>query len=215
MDQRLPKAVYFAGLVAEIVVRIPHERRRRRIPKTDQRITHAERGLFAALSLATGALPALYSLTPWLAFADYPLSQRAKAEVGKVGTVPLAAAVWLFWRAHRDLGTNWSPSLEISAQHSLTTGGVYRTMRHPMYTSQLVWGVAQALLLPNWIAGLGGLVTFALLCTVRVPREEQMMLDHFGDAYRAYTAQTGRIVPPLRSSRRLRPLRHDAGGSSA
>ena len=67
-----------------------------------------------------------------------------------------------------------------------------------MYASQLLWGLAQGLLLPNWIAGLGGLVTFLLLYIVRVPREEQLMLDHFGDAYRAYCARTGRIVPRLR-----------------
>jgi len=30
---------------------------------------------------------------------------------------------------------------------------------------------------------------------VRIPQEERMMLDHFGNAYRAYCARTGRIVP--------------------
>ena len=67
-----------------------------------------------------------------------------------------------------------------------------------MYASQLLWGLAQGLLLPNWIAGLGGLVTFLLLYIVRVPREEQLMLDHFGDAYRAYCARIRRLVPRLR-----------------
>jgi hypothetical protein len=47
--ERLFKAIYFAGMVAEIVVRAPHERRRRQIPKTDRRVTRAERGLLAGL----------------------------------------------------------------------------------------------------------------------------------------------------------------------
>ncbi len=63
-----------------------------------------------------------------------------------------------------------------------------------MYTPQLPWGGAQALLLQNWLCGLGGLVAFLLLYFVRVPREEQMMRDHFGDAYRDYAAQTGRVL---------------------
>ena len=46
----------------------------------------------------------------------------------------------------------------------------------------------------NWLCGLGGLVAFLLLYFVRVPREEQMMRDHFGDAYRDYAAQTGRVL---------------------
>ncbi len=95
------------------------------------------------------------------------------------------------------LGANWSPTLEVGAQHTLTTQGVYGVIRHPMYASQLLWGFAQALLLQNWIAGFAGLAAFLPLYLVRTPQEERMMLDHFGDAYRAYCAQTGRIVPRL------------------
>jgi len=31
-----------------------------------------------------------------------------------------------------------------------------------------------------------------------VPREEQMMIDHFGDAYRDYIRRTGCMLPMLR-----------------
>ncbi len=64
-----------------------------------------------------------------------------------------------------------------------------------MYTSQLLWGLAQALLLQNWLSGLGGLVAFLLLYLARIPREEQMMRDHFGDDYRVYCERTGRVLP--------------------
>jgi protein-S-isoprenylcysteine O-methyltransferase Ste14 len=66
-----------------------------------------------------------------------------------------------------------------------------------MYASQALYSLAQALLLHNWIAGMAGVASFLSLYLVRVPREERMMLDHFGDAYRAYAARTGRIVPRL------------------
>ena len=194
---RLFKALYFAGMGAEIILRAPHERRRGQIAKTDQRISRAEQGLLAGLSVAGLLLPLIYSVTPWLDFADYRLAPRAKARAGWIGALLLAAAVWLFGRAHRDLGTNWSPSLEIGAQQTLITSGVYRRIRHPMYTSQGLWGLAQALLLPNWIAGPGGLLAFLAFYVVRVPQEERMMLEHFGAAYRAYSAQTGRVLPRL------------------
>jgi protein-S-isoprenylcysteine O-methyltransferase Ste14 len=193
-----PKAVYFGGMIVEMILRVPYNRRRRGIAKTDQRVTPAERGLLASLFVGMFLLPGIYSLTKWLAFADYRLSPSAKARAGGIGTMLLAAAVWLFWRAHRDLGANWSPSLEIGAQHTLVTRGVYGTIRHPMYGSHLLWSLAQGLLLQNWIAGFAGLGTFLPMYLVRIPREEQMMLDHFGDAYRDYRARTGRIVPRLR-----------------
>ncbi len=83
------------------------------------------------------------------------------------------------------------------AGHTLVAEGVYRTIRHPMYASQMLLGVAQILLLQNWIAGPAGLLLFLPLYWVRVPREEQMMLDQFGADYRAYMARTGRILPRL------------------
>jgi protein-S-isoprenylcysteine O-methyltransferase Ste14 len=35
---------------------------------------------------------------------------------------------------------------------------------------------------------------------VRVPREERMMLDQFGPAYRSYMQQTGRVWPRVRTA---------------
>lgn len=194
---RLFKALYFAGMVVEVILRTPYARQGRQIPKTDQQVTPAEQALLAGLSVMGLLLPLIYSLTPWLNFADYPLAPRTKTRLGWIGGGLLAAAVWIFGRAHRDLGTNWSPSLEIGEQQTLTTTGIYRAIRHPMYASQGLWGLAQALLMPNWIAGPGGLLAFLAFYLVRVPQEERMMLDHFGDAYSAYSAQTGRVLPRL------------------
>ncbi len=191
-------AVYFASIIIEVILRTPYALHRRRSPKTDRRVTNAERGVLAGLSLAGLALPLIYSLTSRLDFANYRLSPGAKARVGSVGTMVLAAGLWLYWRSHRDLGTNWSPSLEIGAQQTLITRGVYARIRHPMYASQLLLGLAQALLLQNWVAGCAGLMAFLAMYLVRIPQEERMMLDHFGDAYRAYCARTGRILPRFR-----------------
>jgi protein-S-isoprenylcysteine O-methyltransferase Ste14 len=68
-------------------------------------------------------------------------------------------------------------------------------VRHPMYSAFFLWGVAQALLLPNWVAGFSGLVGFAILYFLRVGQEERLMLDTFGEAYRAYMSRTARLVP--------------------
>ncbi len=46
-------------------------------------------------------------------------------------------------------------------------------------------------------AGLSGLASALLVQLVRVPREEQMMIEHFGDEYRAYMQRTGGIIPRL------------------
>src|ERR1700723_2703443 len=48
-----------------------------------------------------------------------------------------------------------------------------------MYSAFWLWAIAQALLLPNWIAGFAGLAGFGVLYFGRVAREERMMLETF------------------------------------
>jgi protein-S-isoprenylcysteine O-methyltransferase Ste14 len=140
------------------------------------------------------AIPLVYIFTAWLDFADYQLWWWA----GWVGAVLLALAVWLLWRSYADLGRNWSPKIEILEAQSLITKGVYRNTRHPVHLALWLWGAAQALLLWNWIAGPSLLVVFLPLYLVRVPREERMMLEHFGEEYRSYMDQTNRLLPRFR-----------------
>ncbi len=136
-------------------------------------------------------IPAIYVLSGVPAALDRPFV----AWVAWAGVAPDAAALWLFRRSHADLGRNWSISLELREQHALVKSGVYRFIRHPMYTSFFLLGVAQALLLPNWLAGLAGIAGAGVLFGFRVAREERMMLESFGEEYRAYMAHTKRIVP--------------------
>lgn len=111
------------------------------------------------------------------------------------GVVTGVVFLWLFRRSHKDLGRNWSVTLEVREGHQLVTGGVYAYVRHPMYASFLLWGLAQAFLIPNWIAGLAGLAAVVALYAVRQTREEAMMRQTFGAEYDAYCARTKRLVP--------------------
>ncbi|MCB0832799.1 MAG: isoprenylcysteine carboxylmethyltransferase family protein [Bacteroidetes bacterium] len=161
------------------------------------RIDVMERVLLFLVFLGNLLLPLVYIFTSWLQFFDYTLPSL----LPWIGTVALIVALWLFWRSHRDLGLNWSPSLEIREQHHLVTHGVYHNIRHPMYSAILLFGIGQGLVLENWLGGWSGLVSFILMVVVRLPREESLMTEFFGDAYLAYMKTTGRLIP--RVNRRL------------
>jgi protein-S-isoprenylcysteine O-methyltransferase Ste14 len=191
------KTLYFIALLAQTGIRIPHERRRRRTRMAVEHVGALERALVSLLFVGIVLVPAIYASTSWLDRANNRLPPEAQRSLGGVGAALMALAVWLFWRSHADLGRNWSPSLELREGHKLVTEGVYRRVRHPMYASEWLWGIAQALLLQNWVAGWAGLVVFTPLYVLRVPREERMMLDRFGEDYRAYIDRTGRVVPSL------------------
>lgn len=183
--------VFLAGFIAYLGIRARFARRTRDNVKTLRRVDAVEKILLAFVGLGSLLLPVLYLFTPWLAFADYPLPAAA----AWCGVALMAASLVLFYRSHTDLGLNWSATLELRNGHELVDHGVYRSMRHPMYASILLWDVAQGLILRNWLAGWCAFVTFALLYVVRAPREERMMCDGFGDAYRDYMRRTGRLFP--------------------
>ena len=191
------KTLYFLALLAQVVIRIPHEQRRRKTRMAVERVNTLERALVSLLFVGIVFAPAIYASTSLLDRANYRLPLEAQRSVGGVGAMLMTLAIWLFWRSHADLGRNWSPSLQLREGHELVTEGVYRYVRHPMYASEWLWSIAQALLLQNWVAGWAGLALFTPLYVMRVPREEQMMLDRFGAEYRSYMNRTGRIVPQL------------------
>lgn len=193
MEQSMLKIVYGIGAITIFIIRLPYWWLARSTRIVVDRKTVRERILLAFLSVGMGALPLVYIFTSRLNFANYRLPSWA----GQIGAVILATSLWLLWRAHVDLGRYWSHSLQLRQGHQLITSGIYKHIRHPMYASGWLLGIAQALLLQNWIAGLSGLVSFTLLYFLRVPREEQMMLDQFGEEYQSYMNRTGRVIPRL------------------
>ena len=126
-----------------------------------------------------------------LRFAEYPFQPL----LAGVGVVIATGALVMFHLTHRAMGRNWSVSLEVREQHKLVTKGIYRNVRHPMYTAFWMWALAQALLLPNWVAGLSGIIGFGLLYIFRVGHEERLMIETFGDHYLAYMDRTWRLFP--------------------
>ena len=189
----LGEVIWVIGIVAWYVIRYPFERRARRVRiVTGYRSRSDIVGLASAL-FGLAILPAFYVVTGMPAAADHPASAWTLA----LGTIIFCSALWVFRRSHKELGRNWSITLEIRERHELICAGPYALVRHPMYTSFLLMGLAQAFLLANWIAGISGLIGFAVLFLLRVDKEERMMLENFGPQYRAYMEKTKRIVPYL------------------
>jgi protein-S-isoprenylcysteine O-methyltransferase Ste14 len=190
MNPWIAKAVVIAGTAVMIAIRAPHGRRSRSVKVARSHRTPREAWLLV-LAWVGFFVPLIWIASPAFSFAEYPL--RAAPLVA--GVTCFAIGLWLFYRSHTDLGTNWSITLEVREQHRLVTRGVYRRIRHPMYSALILYSVGHALVIPNWVAGPSNLVAFAILFALRVRPEEQMMVDEFGDEYAAYAARTKRLVP--------------------
>lgn len=191
MTASVAKLTFVLLAVGWYAIRFEHARRSRRVAvRRDSRDARENALLLISLS-GLGILPLLYVATAFPRFADYTF-RPAQAWIGVLFAV---AALLLFQMTHRALGRNWSVTLQLRQDHKLITSGIYRKIRHPMYTAFWLWAVAQACLLPNWFAGFAGLVGFGVLFIGRIGREERMMLETFGDDYREYMSKTYRIIP--------------------
>jgi protein-S-isoprenylcysteine O-methyltransferase Ste14 len=184
-------AVYFFALIIEMIIRAPPDRKRRQQKMSERHVTSQEKVLLGLLALGGFVVPLIYAATDWLDFANYTLPAWA----GWLGVLITAGALFVFWRAHADLGLNWSPTLEIREKHELITRGIYGLIRHPMYASQWLLVIAQPLLLQNWIAGFLNFLVFIPFYLLRVKAEEQFMLEKFGSQYQAYMQRVGAVLP--------------------
>jgi protein-S-isoprenylcysteine O-methyltransferase Ste14 len=187
------KIIWLAFGLVWSALRLQPGRRARKTPVRYSGRDAREFALLAASLTGLGIVPFVYLITHFPRFADYPLVPV----MSYLGIAVDVACLWLFYRTHRDLGQNWSVSLDLRERHTLVTTGVYALVRHPMYSGFWLMALAQLLLLPNWVAGPAGLVGFGILFFGRVAREEEMMISAFGDEYRSYMRRTARVVPWL------------------
>lgn len=186
-----PNALFFLGLVVQFGIRHHFIQQTKLEKKSFQQVDGIEKALLAAVLSTALLLPPIYCFTPILSFADYDPGSAIRW----AGAVIMIVSLWLFLRSHIDLGKNWSVSLELRQGHQLVSNGVYRWVRHPMYASLWLWGLAQGMMLGNWLAGWSMLPAFAAMYWIRMPREEQMMCEEFGEDYREYARRTGRLFP--------------------
>jgi protein-S-isoprenylcysteine O-methyltransferase Ste14 len=193
MHLLIAKATLILGIVAVVAIRAPYARRSSQIMIIKSKRGRLEIVLLSGMWLGSVILPILWVSTPLFSFANYPLHP---ARYG-VGVVLFSFGLWLFYRSHVDLSTNWSVSLDIRENHALITSGVYRRLRHPMYSAILIQAVGQALVAPNWIVGTFYLCAFILMFSLRVGPEEQMMLQQFGGRYEIYMRESQRLIPGI------------------
>ncbi len=190
MNPWIAKAIVISATAVMVAIRAPHGHRSRSIKVAESLKTPLET-LLLVLAWMGFFVPLIWVASPAFWFAEY----RLRTGPLVAGVMCFVIGLWLFYRSHADLGTNWSITLEIREGHRLVTQGVYRRIRHPMSSALILYSVGQALVIPNWLAGLSNLVAFAVLFALRVGPEERMMAHKFGNEYAVYKSQTKRLIP--------------------
>ena len=112
--------------------------------------------------------------------------------LGFAASLPICVyLIWIF----KTIGTAGSKYVITFDDMKLATHGPYSRIRHPMYTAMFFHGITWLLFTDQWGPGGGFVVIVVFLVVFRVPHEEKVLLEHFGDEYRQYMLRTGRFLP--------------------
>jgi protein-S-isoprenylcysteine O-methyltransferase Ste14 len=139
----------------------------------------------------------LYLLMPlWIVWYPLPLPSVVRWIGVIIGFSTIPFLIWI----HRTLGHFWSAELEIKKDHILMTSGPYSRIRHPMYTVFMLFTLSTLLITANLFVALFAIIVIIMFFPISM-KEEELMLNQFGDQYRDYMQRTGRFLPRLRQTK--------------
>jgi protein-S-isoprenylcysteine O-methyltransferase Ste14 len=162
-------------------------------------ISLQEEGLPTAVALRSSGLVLMLSVVAylvnprWMRWSSLDLPAPLRWSGAGLGAVSLALTLWIF----RTIGKNITSTVETREEHELVTGGPYRWVRHPLYTVGTAFFVSLGIVAANWFMGLASLSVLVMLL-IRLPKEEEKLIERFGDEYRAYIERTGRLLPRIK-----------------
>lgn len=135
-----------------------------------------------------------YVINPnWLSITDLSLPTGLRWIGVGIALVGFALLHW----AQTTLGKSWSDTPRMMKEQTLITSGPYRTIRHPIYTAFILILGSMFFISSNWLIGLCWAGMTVLEVASRIGFEESLMIEYFGEQYREYMKQTGRLLPKV------------------
>ncbi len=165
---------------------------------TGEKVSWEKEGLFMILALRIGGLVLWFSMLgyliypPLLAWSQVGLPEWARWLGVGLGIVCVALIYWMF----SSIGTGITPTVATRSEHKLVTKGPYRWIRHPLYTFGTLFFISFALIVDSWFIAVMAVLAIILL-SIRLPTEEALLIEKFGDEYRDYMKRTGRYLPKI------------------
>jgi protein-S-isoprenylcysteine O-methyltransferase Ste14 len=143
------------------------------------------------LGLALWFSPLIYLLNPaWMSWSKLNLPDALRWVGVGLGVLCVGLVYWLF----ASIGSGITPVSVTRKEHKLVTRGIYRWVRHPLYTVGSSLIVSFGLMADNWFIMLMAAFAFVAMA-IRTPKEEANLIEKFGDEYRDYMKRTGRFLP--------------------
>jgi len=184
-----------AALLVISAVRLYYMCRSRRQPTIAVAASSPAWWLVNIITVGWWAFVSLFILAPGVVcWACWTLPPGARAITFAVGSGLLVVGVCLFAWSHYALDVFWSGRSALKLAHQIVQDGPYRLVRHPMYSSFLLWYAGTLFIIPHpW-------PLLVLICAAvghwkLAQEEERMLIALFGRQYQEYQRRTGAFWP--------------------
>jgi len=104
--------------------------------------------------------------------------------------IGVGIAIW----ARLSLGANWSGTVTLKNEHELVRKGLYRWIRHPIYTG-IALGMFGSAIIRGYLIGLIGAGLILLGFYIKARKEESFLREEFGAGFEEHAQQTGMFLP--------------------
>lgn len=189
----LAALILFTGMGISFYFRIKADR------ESGEKLSRKADGAVLMTIIRIGGLilwlsPFVYLINPtWMAWSKLGLPDWVRWFGFGIGVLCVFGIYWLF----SSIGTGITPVSATRKEHKLVTNGIYKYIRHPLYTFGSTLFVAFGMMADSWLIATLGILTFILM-VIRTPKEEANLIEKFGDEYREYMKRTGRFLPRLK-----------------
>lgn len=167
----------------------------------EQRVEQAMWLVWVPMVVLWMALPMIAgnSGTPQLSVPAWA-HEGAYANLRGVAGIAALVALVATLECWKRMGKSWRMAVTPGERTELVTGGLYRSIRHPIYAFSILLVAACVIVLPTLPMLAVALVNLTLL-NLKARNEERHLLATHGDVYAAYLRSTGRFLPRLFASR--------------
>lgn len=114
--------------------------------------------------------------------------------IGNIGlSICVIGAIIACWSRYQ-LGKNWSLSVQKKENHELIRHGIYRIIRHPIYTGILLLFIGNTIIVGDYRGIIAVIIVFTSFW-FKLLKEEKLLLEIFGNEYLIYKSKTKALIP--------------------
>lgn len=185
-------AVFFSVFSFGFYYRIKAHRQNDRF----ERMKNEGKTTFFILRLCGGVLWLTALVFPWYPELFVSIRYEPLFTLQLTGLILSLMAIPMGISVFTSIGKNITDTVETRKNHQLVTNGIYRFIRHPLYTTGFLFFVGLGLFSSNWMMLILSMIVLVTL-SIRTISEEQKLIEEFGERYTEYIRSTGKFIPKL------------------